>query len=44
VLDFLEGQVAKWWIPDDVVFVETMPLGATGKIQKSKLRETYGRT
>jgi acyl-CoA synthetase (AMP-forming)/AMP-acid ligase II len=43
VLEFLEGQVAKWWIPDDVVFVDAMPLGATGKVQKSKLRETYGR-
>ena len=41
LLEFLEGQVAKWWIPDDVVFVDTLPLGATGKVQKSKLRETY---
>ena len=42
VLEFLEGQVAKWWIPDDVVFVEELPLGATGKVQKAKLRERYG--
>jgi 3-(methylthio)propionyl---CoA ligase len=41
VLEFLEGQVAKWWLPDDVVFVDELPLGATGKVQKSKLREQY---
>ena len=41
VLEFLESQVAKWWLPDDVVFVEELPLGATGKIQKSKLREQF---
>ncbi|MCG6955728.1 MAG: long-chain-fatty-acid--CoA ligase [Gemmatimonadetes bacterium] len=43
VLEFLEGQVAKWWLPDEVVLVDAIPLGATGKVQKSKLRETYGR-
>jgi len=41
VLEFLEGQVAKWWIPDDVIFVEDLPLGATGKVQKTRLREEY---
>ena len=41
LLEFLEGQVAKFWIPDDVVFVDALPLGATGKVQKSKLREEY---
>jgi 3-(methylthio)propionyl---CoA ligase len=34
-----EGRIARWWTPDDVVFVESIPLGATGKMQKSRLRE-----
>ena len=38
-LDFLTGKIAKWWTPDDVVFVEDIPLGATGKIDKKLLRE-----
>ncbi|MDP2957248.1 MAG: long-chain-fatty-acid--CoA ligase [Longimicrobiales bacterium] len=42
VLEFLEGIVARWWLPEDVIFVEALPLGATGKVQKSKLREQYG--
>jgi fatty-acyl-CoA synthase len=41
VLEFLEGQVAKLWIPDDVIFVDSLPLGATGKVQKAALREQY---
>ncbi|HSG09263.1 MAG TPA: long-chain-fatty-acid--CoA ligase [Longimicrobiales bacterium] len=41
LLDFLEEIVAKFWLPDDVVFVDSLPMGATGKVQKSKLRETY---
>lgn len=36
-----EGNVAKWWTPDDVQFVEAIPLGATGKILKTKLREQF---
>ena len=39
MLAFYEGKVAKWQIPDDVVFVEAIPLGATGKMLKTKLRE-----
>ncbi|WP_180683250.1 3-(methylthio)propionyl-CoA ligase [Tepidicella baoligensis] len=39
LLAFYEGKIAKWQIPDDVVFVESIPLGATGKMQKVKLRE-----
>jgi fatty-acyl-CoA synthase len=39
LLAFYEGKIAKWQIPDDVVFVETIPLGATGKIQKMAVRE-----
>lgn len=41
VLGFLEGKIAKWWTPDEVVFRDELPLGATGKVQKSKLREEY---
>jgi 3-(methylthio)propionyl---CoA ligase len=40
LLKFYEGKTAKWQIPDDVVFVDAIPLGATGKMQKMKLRET----
>ncbi len=39
LLAFYEGKTAKWQIPDDVVFVDAIPLGATGKMQKNKLRE-----
>jgi 3-(methylthio)propionyl---CoA ligase len=39
LLAFYEGKTAKWQIPDDVVFVDAIPLGGTGKIQKTKLRE-----
>jgi fatty-acyl-CoA synthase len=38
-LDFLVGKIAKWWMPDDVVFVDDIPLGATGKIDKKLVRE-----
>ena len=37
-LQFLEGKIAKWWMPDDVVFVDDIPLGATGKIDKKLIR------
>jgi acyl-CoA synthetase (AMP-forming)/AMP-acid ligase II len=39
LLKFYEGKTAKWQIPDDVVFVDSIPLGATGKMLKTKLRE-----
>jgi len=42
LLGFFEGKIAKWWTPDDVLFVDTIPLGATGKMQKNKLREQFG--
>lgn len=42
LLELLEGIVPRWWLPEDVIFVEALPLGATGKVQKSKLRERYG--
>jgi fatty-acyl-CoA synthase len=41
LLNFLNGKIAKWWMPDDVAFVEKIPLGATGKINKLQLRETF---
>jgi fatty-acyl-CoA synthase len=41
LLAFYEGKIAKWWTPDDVVFVDAIPLGATGKMQKNKLREMF---
>jgi acyl-CoA synthetase (AMP-forming)/AMP-acid ligase II len=39
VLAYLEGKIAKWWMPDDVLFVEELPHTATGKISKRLLRE-----
>jgi len=39
MLAFYDGKIAKWWTPDDVVFLDAIPLGATGKMQKNKLRE-----
>ena len=41
LLAFYEGKVAKWWIPDDVVFVAELPHTATGKLLKTALRERY---
>jgi fatty-acyl-CoA synthase len=41
ILDFMEGKIAKWWMPDDVVFVDEIPHTATGKIQKMALREQF---
>lgn len=41
ILKSLEGKIAKWWTPDDVQFVDSIPLGATGKINKLALREKF---
>jgi acyl-CoA synthetase (AMP-forming)/AMP-acid ligase II len=41
ILAFFDGRIAKWQIPDDVVFVDEIPHTATGKIQKLKLREQF---
>lgn len=41
LIHFYEGKIAKWWTPDDVVFIDALPLGATGKIQKNKLRDQF---
>jgi fatty-acyl-CoA synthase len=40
-LAFLDGKIAKWWMPDDVRFVDDIPLGATGKIDKKLIRERF---
>jgi acyl-CoA synthetase (AMP-forming)/AMP-acid ligase II len=42
IIAFLEGKIAKWWIPDDIVFVEALTYGATGKVQKMELRRRFG--
>lgn len=41
IQSFLAGKVAKWWLPDEVLFVDALPHTATGKLQKAKLREQY---
>ena len=41
VLAYLDGKIATWWMPDEVVFVDEIPHTATGKIQKMKLREQF---
>jgi 3-(methylthio)propionyl---CoA ligase len=41
LLAFYDGKVAKWWIPDDVVFVDELPHTATGKLMKTTLRERF---
>ncbi len=41
VLKFLDGKIAKWWMPDDVQFIEAIPHGATGKILKTALRKQF---
>lgn len=41
ILAFMDGKIAKWWMPDDVVFVPDIPHTATGKIQKTTLRDQF---
>jgi fatty-acyl-CoA synthase len=41
ILAFMQGKTAKWWMPDDVVFVDEIPHTATGKIQKITLRQRF---
>jgi fatty-acyl-CoA synthase len=41
ILDFLRGAVAKFWLPDDIVFIDEMPLTATGKVSKRQLRQRF---
>jgi len=41
ILGFMQGKIAKWWMPDDVAFVDEIPHTATGKIQKITLRQQF---
>ena len=41
ILKFMDGKIAKWWMPDDIVFVDGIPHTATGKILKTALREQF---
>jgi len=41
MLDFLRDKVARWWLPDDVAFIDEMPMTATGKLHKLRLRERF---
>ena len=41
IYNYLESRVAKWWLPDDILFVEELPHTATGKLQKRTLRDEY---
>jgi fatty-acyl-CoA synthase len=42
IIEFLSQRVAKWWVPDEVIFVQSLPVGGTGKVQKNDLRLQYG--
>ena len=41
IMTFMDGKIAKWWIPDDVVYIDEIPHTATGKIKKTALREQF---
>ncbi|MFZ3218385.1 MAG: long-chain fatty acid--CoA ligase, partial [Rhodoferax sp.] len=41
MLDYLSSRIAKWWLPDDVVFVDSLPHTATGKLLKTSLRTQF---
>jgi 3-(methylthio)propionyl---CoA ligase len=41
ILAVYQGRIARWCIPDRVILVDTLPMGATGKVQKNKLRDLY---
>ena len=41
LLDYLRGKIAPWWLPDQVLKIDAMPLAATGKIDKNQLRADY---
>ena len=43
LLAFYKGKCESWQVPDRVIFVEELPIGSTGKVQKNKLREAYGK-
>jgi fatty-acyl-CoA synthase len=41
ILQYMDGKIAKWWMPDDVQFVDAIPAHATGKILKTALRDQF---
>ena len=41
VYAYLDGKIAKWWMPDDILVVDELPHTATGKLQKRSLRDEY---
>ncbi len=41
ILQYMDGKIAKWWMPDDVQFVDAIPHTATGKILKTALRDQF---
>lgn len=41
LLGYYEGKIARWWTPDDVVFVDALPIGPTGKVLKNHIREQF---
>jgi len=41
LIQFYDGKIAKWWTPDDVTFVDALPIGATGKVLKNRIREQF---
>ena len=43
LLDWFQNKVAKWWIPDKVIFIDQLPLTATGKVSKLALRAKYSK-
>jgi acyl-CoA synthetase (AMP-forming)/AMP-acid ligase II len=42
ILAFLAERVARWWVPEQVIFLDSLPVGGTGKVQKAALRQKYG--
>jgi len=42
IREFLDGRIARWWMPDRTLFVDSLPKTGTGKIRKNQLREQYG--
>jgi len=42
ILAFLADRVVRWWVPEEVIFLDSLPVGGTGKVQKVLLRELYG--
>jgi fatty-acyl-CoA synthase len=41
IREYLEGRVAKWWLPDDIVFIDEVPKTSVGKFSKKTLRERF---